>query len=620
MSQLKNLEELEAARKEIKLPSFLSGLFMGKPRFDLISPYPEQTQKDKAIGDAFSKKVEEFLRRDVDPAKIERTAKIPDSVLKKMFELGIFGMKIPKKYGGQGFSQTNFVRILTLMGSRCSPIALTVSVHQLGATQILMHVGSEEQKEKYLHAFATQEVSAFALTAPSVGSDPAAMQTKVALNDAGSHYIIGNEEKMWTTNLPIAKHFAFFARIYPSVIKDKKPPITAFILDKDTPGITIKRCYFEGCRGVENAYSTYSEVSIPKENVLGRVDKGLSYALSDLNIGRINVGAICLGMVKQAWIPVLEWANFRKTFGKPIGEHQTQTMRIARMASNLFAMESILHLTSQLVDLRKIETRTEAAMAKVVCTEGAIQFLNDAQIIFSGRGYETADSKREHGEYAFPLEQLVRDVKMYRIGEGATDVMRPFIMREGLDLHLKKTEKFMSSGIIKKMLELPSLTRFYLVWYITQYFSKGLPGAVEHPKVKVQLEYVERTSRIFARKIFRLMIYTWFRHGKNAIDILQSKQGAISRMELVGEDLALIAITAGAAEYQECYHKRPEAWDLADQFFRDAKKRIEGNAGNLGSIIRNDDEETVAVGLKALKGHYNWLSEGAIQRSLKDYK
>ena len=211
-----------------------------------------------------------------------------------------------------------------------------------------------------------------------------------------------------------------------------------------TPGVLVRqRCQFEGCRGIENAHIALKNVQVPIEHVIGDIGKGLKYALTILNVGRgISIPAICLGMAKQAWQPTLDRANSRVTFQKPLAERQTQQIRIGDMAGHLFAMEALALLVWRLADQHRYDIRIEAAVAKIFCSEHTIRFIRDAQTIFGGMGYETADSKHARGEAAFGIEQLVRDAEMYRIGEGATDILRPFVVREGLSPHLDRAKRF----------------------------------------------------------------------------------------------------------------------------------------------------------------------------------
>src|SRR5438128_7247755 len=475
----KGLERIEEARERLTGSSFMAGVFVGRPDFALLLPPPEPPE-EKAAGEAFCRKIEAFLKSHVDPEEIERTAKIPDSVLKGLFEVGAFGMKIPKEYGGLGFSYTNYGRALTLIASWSNILSLTVAVPQsIGIAMPILLFGNDAQKRTYLPRVAREAISAFALTEPITGSDAANIQTEALLDRSGAHFLV-NGEKLWCTNGPIARYITLIARVPArKVLQDGKPAWvptragencddkvhTAFILPMETPGVTVlERCQFEGCRGIENAYMRLKDVRIPVENVIGDIGKGLRYALTILNVGRaISIPAICLGMAKQAWQPTLDRATTRITFQKPLAERQTQRMRIGRMTTDLFAMEALSSLVWHLADQKRFDIRIEAAIAKIFCSEKTIQFLKDAQIIFGGMGYETAASKRIRGEPAFIIEQLVRDAEMYRIGEGATDVLRPFVAREGLNPHLERTRAYLGQTVRgSRGAEFMKLLRFYV--------------------------------------------------------------------------------------------------------------------------------------------------------------
>jgi len=624
----KGLERIEEARERITGLSFMAGLFEGKPNFDLLLP-PEEPTQEREAGEAYCKKIEAFLTSQVDPDEIERTAKIPDTVLKGLFDLGAFGMKIPKQYGGLGFSYKNYGRVLTLMASWSNILALTVAVPQsIGIAMPILLFGTEEQRQKYLPRVAREDISAFALTEPITGSDAANIQTEAVLDPTGKQFIV-NGEKLWCTNGPIARFATLIARV-PARQSDRDGksvwvPVpegkgvedlvhSAFILDMHQAGVQIRqRCQFEGCRGIENAHMTFQDVRVPVENVIGEIGKGLKYALIILNVGRaISIPAICLGMAKQAWQPTLDRANSRLTFQKPIGERQTQQMRIGQMAANLFAMEALAWLVWHLADHKQYDIRIEAAIAKMFCSEKAIQFLKDAQIIFGGMGYETAESKRLRGEPGFGIEQLVRDAEMYRIGEGATDILRPFVAREGLSPHLDRARTYFDDRVTgtERIRELVKLLRFYIPWYWGQWRRNSLSSRPEmrHPKVRSALCYAERASRRLARAI----LYAMTLHRT----ALRDDQGRQNRIEAVGDDLLTISAAALYAESQERTYGCSEVWDLADEFFRNAKERI---GRNIRGLLHNDDRILTAIGRRALRGDYPSFSSGIIRRGLNDY-
>ncbi|HKR81329.1 MAG TPA: acyl-CoA dehydrogenase family protein, partial [Nitrospira sp.] len=446
MTQLfKGLERIEEARERLTGNSFMAGLFAGKPDFSLLV-MGDESAEHKAAWEHFRPKLERFLTNHVDPDEIERTAKIPDAVIRGLFSIGAFAMKIPKEYGGLGFSYENYGRALVLIAGWSNILALSVAVPQsIGIAMPVLLFGSEEQKRRYLPLVAREAVSAFALTEPLTGSDAANITTEAVMDASGNYVVTG--EKLWCTNGPIARYATLIARVPARRMEQQGRSLwvpvrrgesaeqsvhTAFVLDMKSPGVLIRqRCQFEGCRGIENAHITLTDVRIHASDVIGEVGRGLKYALTILNVGRaVSIPAICLGMAKQAWQPTLDRANGRVTFQRPLAERQTQRIRIGRMAARLFAMEALASAVWRMADQHRYDVRIEAAIAKIFCSETTIQFLKDAQTIFGGAGYETAESKRFRGEPAFGIEQLVRDVEMYRIGEGATDILRPFVARE----------------------------------------------------------------------------------------------------------------------------------------------------------------------------------------------
>jgi hypothetical protein len=624
----KGLERIEEARERLTGSSFMAGVFVGRPDFALLLPPPEPPE-EKAAGEAFCRKIEAFLKSHVDPEEIERTAKIPDSVLKGLFELGAFGMKIPKEYDGLGFSYTNYGRVLTLIASWSNILSLTVAVPQsIGIAMPILLFGNEAQKRTYLPRVAREAISAFALTESITGSDAANIQTEAVLDRSGSHFL-ANGEKLWCTNGPIARYVTLIARVpAKKAVRDGMPAWvparegescddkvhTAFILPMETPGVTVlQRCQFEGCRGIENAYMRLQDVRISAENVIGEIGKGLKYALTILNVGRaISIPAICLGMAKQAWQPTLDRANSRITFGKPLGERQTQMMRIGRMATDLFAMEALASLVWRMADQHRYDIRIEAAIAKIFCSEKAIRFLKDAQIIFGGMGYETAESRQVRGEPGFPIEQLVRDAEMYRIGEGATDILRPFVAREALSPHLERARTYLEGGLTgaSKLREWLKLLRGYVPGYLGLWKRTPLSDREEFQRREVaeKLLFAERASRRLARTI----LYAMARYR----EALRDDQGRQNRIEEIGEDILTIAATALHAEALRRAQGDGHVWDLAGEFFREAATRIDAN---IAGLIRNDDHQPAAVGQRALRSQYPSLSGGIIQRRLDEY-
>src|SRR5262245_2175145 len=285
---LEGIKAVEAAREEMRQPGFMAGLFAGEPDFGLLLPYPDQGPDDRRAGAAYLARIATFLRERVDAEQIERSGQIPRAVIDGLAELGAFGMVIPPEYGGLGLSQTNYNRVLSLVASHCNILALLLSVHQsIGVARPILTFGTEEQRRRYLPRLARGALSAFALTEPQIGSDPANMATTAVRQPDGSYLIDG--EKLWCTNGPIAELIVLTAKV--------EGRVTAFIVETDTPGIEVlQRCEFMGCRGIENGWLRFRGVRVPAENVLGQVGRGLRIALTLLNVGRVSVAAICLGI------------------------------------------------------------------------------------------------------------------------------------------------------------------------------------------------------------------------------------------------------------------------------------------------------------------------------------
>lgn len=589
---LQNIKDVEAAREEIKMPSFMAQLFAGTPNFHLLVPFPEQDAEDKATGDAYCKKLAAYLKEHVDPDEIERTGKIPKRVLDDLAELGCFGLNIPKRYGGLGLSQTNYNRVLALVASYCNILALLLSVHQsIGVSKPLLLFGNEAQKEYWLPRLAHGAISAFALTEPQVGSDPASMRTAATRSADGTYYTL-NGEKLWSTNSPIAQIMVVMAKV--------EGKVTAFIVETNTPGIEIRQhCEFMGCRGIENGWITFTNVRVPAENIIGDVGKGLKIALTSLNTGRISIAALCLGMAQQVYTPAVEWAKKREAFGKKIGYHELNTHKIARMAANIFAMEAVIALVSGMVDRKATDFRVEAATAKLFCSEQLWDIVDTAMQIRGGRGYEKADSLRARGEEAVPIEQIFRDARLYLIGEGASEILKLFIAREVLDSHLKQAQPYLSSSGVDKMVAGVKLASHYSKWYLARLDTRndlsGLKPALKSRTLLKQLDYVYHTSRRLARTILVLMARYTTR--------LEQKQALVARIADIGIDLFIITAATLYAS------TKPGSIKLARQVFDDACVRIDMN---FSALQKNSDTKTTQLGFEVLAGKYNRLVEDSL--------
>ena len=603
------LEITEAAREaEWRHPSFIGELFMGRLRTDLIFPYPEQEEADRRIGDEFLAKLEPFLKERVDPDEIDRTGEIPASVLQGLARLGCFGMKIPTAYGGLGLSQTNYNRVIALLGSYCGSTTVWLSAHQsIGAPQPLMLFGTEEQKRRYLPRLAAGTVSAFALTEPGVGSDPANMLTTATPVDGGEAYLLSGE-KLWCTNGPVAEVVVVMART-PSVTvagRERKQ-ITAFIVEKSMPGFEVAhRCDFMGLKGIQNGVLRFTNIRVPTANILWGPGLGLKLALITLNAGRIAIPAGCVGTAKRCLQITRQWAKERKQWGRPVGGHEAVAVKIGEMAATTFAMDAMVWLASALVDRKTADIRLEAAIAKLFCSEACWRIVDDTVQIRGGRGYETARSLRARGEPGLPVERIMRDSRINLIIEGTSQIMRLFIAREALDAHMRAVSRLLNPAEppAAKVRAAVSAVGFYAVWYPAQWLAglwgphyTGLGG-----RLSGHLRFVERASHRLARALF----HGAMRHQTR----LAYRQQLLGRLVDVGADL--FAMAAACSKAQAMVRLQPSESspvELADLFCRLARRRIQHA---MHSLHRNEDRPSVRIAQDALAGRFAWLEEGIV--------
>ena len=357
---------VEAAREtEWKLPSFGKELFLGNFRLDLIHPQPALDPIAVENGERFLQSLRTFLEEHVDPLQIERDAKIPDHVIDGLKQLGALGMKVPEQYGGLGLSQVYYNRALALAASSHAAISTMLSAHQsIGVAEPLMLFGSDEQKRKWLPLVATDHISAFLLTEPDVGSDPARLGTIATPTADGTGYVL-NGLKLWATNGAIADIVIVMAQVPKH--EGGRGGITAFVLPYDSDGITVEhRNAFMGLRGIENSVTRLENVFVPKENVIAKEGQGLKIALTTLNTGRLALPAICVGAAKWATRVAREWSGERVQWGQPIGKHDAVAQKLAFIAASTFGLEAVVDVSSRLADDKKNDIRIEAAIAQAL--------------------------------------------------------------------------------------------------------------------------------------------------------------------------------------------------------------------------------------------------------------
>ncbi|HEY2949851.1 MAG TPA: acyl-CoA dehydrogenase family protein [Micromonosporaceae bacterium] len=593
----------EAAREtEWRKPSFGKELFLGRFRLDLIEPWPRPDPQQVAKAEGFLDKLASFVRDNVDNAQIERDGRIPDEVIRGLAELGAFGMKIDEKYGGLGLTNLHYCKALTFVSSANPALGAMVSAHQsIGVPQPLKLAGTDEQKQRFLPRLAAGEVSAFFLTEPNVGSDPARMSTTATPTDDGTGYLL-NGVKLWATNGTLATLLVVMATVPRS--EGHRGGITAFVVEGDAPGVTVeRRNEFLGLRGLENSVTRFHDVFVPKDNVIGGEGLGLKIALTTLNTGRLSLPATCVGACKWTLNVAREWSAARVQWGRPIAEHEAVAKKIAYIAASTYGLESMVDLCCLLADDDRNDIRIEAALSKLYASELAWRIADELIQIRGGRGYETAASLAARGERAIAVEQMLRDLRINRIFEGSTEIMHLMIAREAVDAHLSVAGDIIDpdAAFGRKARAAGRASGFYARWLPTLVAGRGqLPGGyAEFGPLARHLRYVERASRKLARSTFYAMS-RW--QGR-----LERKQAFLARIVEIGAELFAIAATCSRAVAER--EARPEGMELADLFCRHARLRAEKLFDDLWD---NTDAADTAAAKKVVAGRYAFLEEGIV--------
>ncbi|WP_346958902.1 acyl-CoA dehydrogenase family protein [uncultured Arthrobacter sp.] len=604
----------EAARETSwDRPSFAKGLYLGSFDLSLIHPWPQAPADDVERGEAFMERLTAYCRT-MSGRTIERDAKIPDEYLSGLAGLGVFGMKIPREYGGLGLSLVYYGRALALLGSVHPSLGALLSAHQsIGVPEPVKVFGTPEQKREYLPRCAAGAVTAFLLTEPDVGSDPARMGSTAVPSGDGQSYVLDGV-KLWTTNGVIAELVVVMALVPAHTDADgtaHKGGISAFVVEMDSPGITVEnRNAFMGLRGIENGVTRFHQVRVPTANRLGREGQGLKIALTTLNTGRLSIPALCVASGRWSLKIAREWSNARTQWGRPVGRHEAVGKKIAFIAASAFALDAVFELSAELADAGQKDVRIEAALAKLWSTEISCRIADELVQIRGGRGFETADSLEARGERAVPAEQQLRDLRINRIFEGSSEIMRLLIAREAVDAHLAAAGALASeeASLSEKARAAVGASGFYARWLPKLVAGTGMdPRSYgDFGRLARHLRYVERASRRLARQTFYGM-------GRWQAK-LEHKQAFLGRIVDIGAELFAMAACCSRAEMllRTAPERGASAYELADAYCEQARVRVEEY---FDQLWRNTDDGDRSLTRQVLAGDFEWLEAGVLDQS-----
>ena len=602
----------ETARDKASYDGFLAGLFEANVRWDLFTSIglPETSSSARKFIEQFKAAI-----IPLDPELVDSEGELPEPVLKALADLGAFGIKIPTRFGGQEFTQSEYQKVATLCSSVDASLTVLLSAAQsIGVPEPLRLFGTEEQKAKYLPRLARGEISGFALTEKPVGCDIAKVETyAVRVTEHGKtvgYRLTG--EKFFITNSAkqdgefLASLLVVIARIVdrPEELQDPhaQKRYGAFIVETQWPGCSVTRLRFEGVRGIYNGAPIFTNVSVPIENRLGSEDDGLRIALATLTVGRLTLPAACLGGLKQCLSIMRWWGRTRIQWNKPIGEHNLIGAKLCRAAAYTLALEAVMAFCGAWAN-RKGDLRLESAAAKIIGSEWYWEVVNDLFQVRGGRGFMTVESQRQSGEFAVPVMRMLRDARINLVWEGTSEILRIWMAREALSPYIGKGIAFLQGTSSQRAAA--------ALYYTRMVFRSSLPSLHLGPGSNVFGKDFERWVRFIeasSRSVTRATLAATLRHRQS----LHHKQ--LLLQHLVNDSLRLFPMAATLwFSSQPEMRTKPGIRELAAYFCRDMEAQLYPASSPTGRVCGNQMDTTVYnLAKNIMQGHYAWLEEGIV--------
>jgi len=556
-----------------EIPSLVKSLFYGEVLEDLAFPFPSfkpnQIEMAKAMVDA----VDKFAKDNIDSAKFDKEAKIPTEVLQGLASLGLCGLGVGEEYGGLGLDTTLYARVFSQVAGIDGAIATTLGAHQSIGYKALINEGNEEQKKYWLPKLASGEVfAAFCLTEPGSGSDAYSIKTKATKNGDGTYTI--NGQKLWITNGGMAGFYSVFAKTEHDESGKTVEKITCFIVEKEREGISFGEKEDKmGIRASETRAVFFDNVKIPASNILGEPGKGFKIAMNVLNTGRLSLGSGSVGGMKAILKLATEQANTRKQFGDYIANFGLIQEKLATIAANIYASESIVYMTTGKITDGMSEFSHESAICKVYCSEKLWDSIDKATQIAAGNAY-----MRE-----YPYERIMRDCRINLIFEGTNEILRIFTALSGIKGPSDDLKELGKVADVSKAFQDPIKSVGLLTDFAKKRLSKYV-GSKTLSKVHPRLE-THGTHFVSMLKDFSIAVEnTIMKFGKNIIgnELLQMRIANMS-IELYVQ-LCVLSRTTSILERAEVSESDKEyVMLLTELVCRDSRQNFTKNYKRLNS-------------------------------------
>ena len=575
--------------------SFTRGIFAGVVLDSLLFPYPRPLEEQRPDEARTVRRLIKGLRAldgdIIDSARFDEEETIPDNVIKAFAELGMFGLTIPREYGGLELSSSGYARIFETLSAIDGSLAVLVGVHcGLGSKAIVLH-GNDQQKERYLPPLARGDfLAAYALTEPEVGSDAQNIKTTATPMGNGSHWRL-NGRKIWIGNAHRAGVIATFAQAFVQRRGESVQRMTAFLIRPDMPGFrvvgTVRKL---GIRGSTQAELSYDGLEVPADHLLGSVGRGFNVAVHVLNAGRLTLAAGCTGGTKRVLGGMTSYAEERVQFGHPLADFEITQRKLSRTASDIYASDAMLGILASMVDRGDIDFSLEAACAKVFASEMVWRAADDMVQLAGGRGYVKP----------YPYERMLRDSRINRIFEGANEVLRLFIALNGVQAPAEALKEIGSA--LRRPLRNLGLLGGYATSRVKLRLGQTSTLDIDlHDRLKRHKDYFEKHVAELGSATDRAII----RHREKIID----RQLVLERLANMAIDL--FATACVIARTQSLIDERGvEACEgeisLCDLFsveagrrFRASRRMLDGRGDEV-----DDTRRSVASSVREGKGYF----------------
>ncbi len=556
-----------------ELPSLVKSLFYGEVLEDLAFPFPHFTTNQVEMAKAMVDAVDKFAQDNIDSAKFDKDAKIPTEVLQGLASLGLCGLGVGEEFGGLGLDTTLYARVFSQVAGIDGAIATTLGAHQSIGYKALINEGNEEQKKHWLPKLASGEVfAAFCLTEPGSGSDAYSIKTKATKNADGTYTI--NGQKLWITNGGLAGFYSVFAKTEHDDNGKTVEKITCFIVEKEREGISFGEKEDKmGIRASETRAVYFDNVKVPASNIIGELGKGFKIAMNVLNTGRLSLGSGSVGGMKSILKLATEQANTRKQFGDYIANFGLIQEKLATIAANIYASESIVYMTTGKITQGMSEFSHESAICKVYCSEKLWDSIDKATQIAAGNAY-----MRE-----YPYERIMRDCRINLIFEGTNEILRIFTALSGIKGPSDDLKELGKVADVSKAFQDPIKSVGILTDFAKKRLSKYV-GSKTLTKVHPRLES-HGTHFVTMLKDFSIAVEnTIMKFGKNIIgnELLQMRIANMS-IELYVQLCVLSRTTSILNRSEVSENDKEYVMMLTELICRDSRQNFTRNYKRLNS-------------------------------------